>query len=54
MMYVSILYKPMKNIFCMIIIAKLWPMKFVISTRGKLKKKTTICNYIIITNDICY
>jgi hypothetical protein len=49
MMYVSILYKPMKNKFCMTIITKLWPMKFVISTRGKLEKKPTIYNYIIIT-----
>jgi hypothetical protein len=39
MKYVFILYEPMKNIFCMIIIAKLWPMKFVISTKRKLEKK---------------
>jgi len=30
MTFVSIPYEPMKNKFRMIIIAKLWPMKFVI------------------------
>jgi len=39
MTYVSIRYEPMKNIFHITIIAKLWPMKSVISNKGKLEKK---------------